>query len=391
MKYLNCNISESVIKNNRDSEVEEINDPRYPLRFRYHKNRDCGSWFYIRGNKWKKIGQHPLVKFALVVKKLPEIEINLASGMDRDTATIGYFETVADLLRWHLERIQGLRDMSKRRKTGIKSIINRNLLPYIGEEYLCDVAAPRLDTVLMRPLQVKYSVSTIDTAFSVLKSAFKAAEKVNLIDVDPLASLRLGDFITTKPTPKPSRLAPKDLAAIYEALQNAPYKPRMLALFMMLYGTRIGETRRLRWDWFDMEAQTCAIPVDITKSKKKTHIIALTSSTVDLLNEYREEQERAGYRGVWLFSGSRKSALTEDQANRLIQKVSDREWTAHDLRKAFRDLLTMNGEEYITSERMLNHSLTTLDRTYSQSRHLDSARAIAQRAHEYIMKPKKAL
>ena len=77
--------------------------------------------------------------------------------------------------------------------------------------------------------------------------------------------------------------------------------------------------------------------------------------------------------------------MTPKQANDAIQRVSDRKWTAHDLRKAYRDVLTEGNTDSFVAERMLNHSLTMVQKTYNQKEQSTKARQANERAHEWIL------
>lgn len=380
------NISEAVIKElASDKSVTELNDPRYPLRFRYLSNREQGSWFYVRGDVYKWIGRWPLVKLSHIKPMLPQIEINLASGMKAESAVVGHFETVSDLLKWHLDQTMNKRALHQTRKQGIKTAINRYLLPRIGDVQMVDISRPLLLERFFMPIQKDYAIATIRLAFGVLKTAFKRARESDLIDLNLVADMKVNEFLPEKVKPKAALLEPRHLPLILnEANQSKHSYGSVMVALLLLHGTRIGETRLARWDQFDFFDNTWTIPADITKGKSPELKVMLTETTIELLNRHRAWQKKRGYDGVWLFRGSERSAMTPTQANKAIQKFSGRNWTAHDLRKAYSELLTEVGTDYLVKEKMLNHSLTTLDRTYNQKEHFDKARAANARAHQWL-------
>lgn len=385
MRYIQENISEALIKRySLDDQIKELNDPRYPLRFRYLSNRERGSWYYVRGGVWHWVGSYPLVKFARVRDMLPEIEINIASGVSGEAAVVGHFETVSGLLDWYLNRSLRRAKLTPLRKQGIKTAINRYLNPRLDDLLLVDISHHEIDKRLMMPLQERYSLSTVRLAFGVLKTAFKSATVQKLLDVNPLDSMRFGDFIPDTIQPKPAAFDARTSRAVFVQISRAKYVGRMFAWLMLLHGTRITETRLARWEHFDLVNQTWFIPAANTKTGKSI-TIPLTDTTTRLLSEYRQIQAKRGYRGVWAFRGSKISALTPKQANTIIQNVSGRQWTAHDLRKAFKGILGIVGTDYLVGEKLLNHSLTTLDKTYNQAELFDKMRAATIRAHEWLM------
>lgn len=380
------NISEAVIKElASDESVNELNDPRYPLRFRYLSNREQGSWFYVRGDVFKWIGRWPLVKLSHIKPMLPQIEINLASGMKAESAVVGHFETVSDLLKWHLDQTMNKRALHQTRKQGIKSAINRCLLPRIGNVQMVDVSRPVLLERFFMPMQKDYAIATIRLAFGVLKTAFKRARESDLVDVNLVVDMKVSDFLPEKVKPKAAKLESRHLPLILnEANQSKHSYATVMASLLLLHGTRIGETRLARWDQFDFFDNTWTIPASITKGKSPELKVMLTDTTIDLLKRHQAWQKKKGYDGVWLFRGSERSAMTPTQATNAIQKVSGRAWTAHDLRKAFSSLLTEIGTDYLVKEGILNHSLTTLDKTYNQKEHFGKARAANVCAHQWL-------
>jgi len=371
-------------KHVEDEHITELKDPRYPLRFRYTRNG--GSWFYVRGGKWKKIGNWPLVKFATVIKKLPLIEINLASGIDEETAHSDFMETVGDVLDWHLVRVMDLGTLSPRRIATIKTAVNTYLKPRIGQDFLCDVSKHFVDEKLIRGMRkARYSAATIKLAFEVFKKAFSRAAEMKLIDKDPTESMKFSDFIEEAIKPKPAKISPRELASVLDTImQTKSDNGRMLAAFMALHGTRIGETLRLRWDWIDFEAKTILIPAEVTKSTRSL-LLPLPELTARLLREHRAKQAKRGYRGVYVFVGRFNRPIDDNKASKLIRQVSGRAWTSHDLRKAFRGLLGVLGVEYLTAERLVNHSLTTLEKTYDQEIDLIRKADATNKAHNWIL------
>lgn len=387
MAVLTAKISEAIIKQTAaDLDVHEINDPSMPVRFRYLKDRSKGSWFYHgNGIAYKKIGSWPLVKCALIRSKLPQIQINLACGMDKERAVVGHFETVSDLLDWHLDQTLNTRALTQLRKSGVKTAIKQYIRPYINDVYIADISRPVLLNQFFNQIQKDYSISTIYLAWGVLKTAFARARETDLLDVNPIADMKACEFVKEKVRPKPSKLEARHLPEIARNLETTKHSyDTMLAMLLLLHGTRIGETRLARWEQFDLFDKTWTIPATITKGNSPELKVTLTEKTIEWLKRHKQWQRKRGYSGSWLFRGSVRSAMTPTQANKCIQRVSNRTWTAHDLRKAFRDALTEVDTDTFVAERMLNHSLTSVQETYNKKEQADKARAATERVHQWI-------
>lgn len=387
MTVITARISEALIKEHASNpDVREINDPSLPVRFRYLTDRTKGSWFYCGGKiRYKKLGSWPLVKCALIRDMMPQIQINLASGLAAEKAVIGHFVTVSELLAWHLETTWKRRDLDQTRKQGIKTAINRYILPLIGDVNMVDLKRPILLESFFLPIQEQYAIATIRLAFGVLKSACARATAAELMDFNPISDIKLGDFLSERVKPRAAVLEPRHLPEILNQVLSAkPSHETMMIGLMVLHGTRIGETRLARWEQFDFIDNTWTIPADITKGTSPELKIMLTDTTVSLLKRHKEWQTKRGYDGVWLFRGSKRSAMTPTQANNCTQRFSARKWTAHHIRKAYRDLLAEVGTDFMVAERMINHSLTTIVKTYNQREHYEKARAANQAAHKWL-------
>ncbi|WP_180980377.1 tyrosine-type recombinase/integrase [Vibrio diazotrophicus] len=387
MTVITARISEALIKEHASNpDVREINDPSLPVRFRYLTDRTKGSWFYCEGKiRYKKLGSWPLVKCALIRDMMPQIQINLASGLAAEKAVIGHFVTVSDLLDWHLDQTLNTKALSKLRKSGIKTAINCYLKPYIADLQLVDISRPVLLQAFFNKIQSDYSISTIYLAWGVLKTAFARARETDLLDINPISDMKACEFVKEKIKPKPSKLEARHLPAIAKQLNEAKHSNDiMLAMLLLLHGTRIGETRLARWEQFDLFDKTWTIPEEVTKGDSPELKVTLTDETIKWLKRHKQWQLKRGYDGVWLFRGSCRSALTPTQANNSIQRVSGRKWTAHDLRKAFRDVLTEVDTDTFVAERMLNHSLTSVQETYNKKEQIEKARSATERAHQWV-------
>lgn len=388
MATLTVQISEAVIKEHRSNPtITELNDIRTPLRYRYLKDRERGSWFYHSGAvKYKRIGQYPTVKTAAVRSQLTQINLNLDSGMEVNKAIVSHFETVSDLLAWHLDTTLRLRGLDQQRKQGIKTAINRYLLPLLADTQMVDLTRPVLLDAFFLPIQERYAISTIRLAFGVLKTACKRAKDAGLLDINPVSDMKVGDFLPEKVKPRAAILEPRHLPELLNQVLNGKHSyDSVMVGVMLLHGTRIGETRLARWDQFDFIDNTWTIPANITKGNSPELTVMLTDTSVELLKRHKQWQKKRGYSGAWLFRGSVRSAMTPTQANNCIQRFSDREWTAHHLRKAYKDLLRVVGTDFLVGERMLNHSLTTLIKTYNQKELLDKAFDANQKAHKWLL------
>lgn len=386
------NFSDAAIRRHlKEERVMQLRDLRYPLRLRINKARDGGSWYVVRYSdstgKWRKIGNWPALPAKTVIERMPDILGEFAVDPNAQPAADGSFRTVGDLMRWHLNRTTADRNMSQSRRASILSSTNKHIIPRMGAVALSDVTHQVVDERLMWPLQQDYSVSYCRMIFEVMRGAFRNARKLRQITHDPCSGMRFSDFITAPSATKQGALRADMLPSLAKKLKQVSGAQRMLVMLMLCHGTRIGETRRAKWSHFAGLDGGTDVSWNIPKTDTKTgvaHRLPLTEEVKRELLAYRQEQRKAGYKGVFLFPGIRREAISAVTANRMIQQVSGRNWTAHDLRKLARTIWADLGVDYMVGEILLNHALSKLDRTYIHTyveRQLEEA---LEKYHAYL-------
>ncbi len=266
----------------------------------------------------------------------------------------------------------GICDALKHRKTRL------------GDVELSQLDKTIIDELLIWPLQEHYALASVRQYFAVLKRAFSQAFKLNYITHDPVGNLSFTDFIATKIAPKGSKLAPQNLPLLLSEIKQAKPFHRALVTLMLMLGTRIGETRQLKWSMIDWDNLTLEIPAEITKTNTKNKL-PLTDQVFALLNLHKLNQGLWGYRGDHLFSNpNKRGAIDENQANEWVKSVSQGNWSAHDLRKLARTLWADLGIDYMVSEQLLNHAMSKLDQAYIHT-YLDTQKRQAlETYHQYL-------
>ncbi|MCU8207773.1 tyrosine-type recombinase/integrase [Vibrio vulnificus] len=367
MATVQLKISDAGIKRTlADPSVTEINAIGEPFELRPHANRETASWFLVtyKGGKRQryKVANWPDLSVKQAIAQKGNLLIEAALG---NRPNLNDWQKVGDLLDWYRDRALTDRSLSDKRKRNIKSSINKHLIPRIGHENISDLCPALLETELLWPLQGNMTISTVRQHFALLKRVFKVATKQKRLEVNPLADVIFTDFFDVKIKGKPSALLVQHLPELWPVLMNADAVNNRLPTLMLMHGTRIGETRQLRWDFIDWHNQKLVIPESLTKGESPELTIMLTPFAVAWLTTHKDWQARSGYRGPYLFpSESRRGCLTENQANDVIASMSQGRWHSHDLRKLARSAWANLGVDYWVSERLLNHAMTGLEETY---------------------------
>lgn len=375
-------LSDSQIKQYaQDAAVTELRDLRSRLHVRFHRSRAKATWFLERYEgrvrHRHKIGYWPELKTKDALGLVPALLNRIGHGEQMQTSS---FKTVGDMLNWYLKRLESEQVKSKSRRSGAASAIKKHLLPRLGKLFIADVKKITIDEMLMLPLQkASLKTSTIKQYFAILKRVFASAAELELITVNPMLAMQFKDHVQKRIEPKMGKVMVGDIGRIACQFERANSRTQMMLMFMLMFATRIGETRQMRWSYIDFEAGQITIPGKITKTGV-THILPLTQYATDILKAYKGHTD-----GSFLFGDA--VANSSSEADRQVRSVSGRKWSAHDLRKAARSAWAVLGVDFWVSERLLNHVQKGLDLVYisvANSDMLTLKRDALERYHDWL-------
>ncbi|WP_042955575.1 site-specific integrase [Pseudomonas sp. G5(2012)] len=380
--------SDAEIRRQADNlHVRDMRDARYPgVYFRFHQNRQRGSWHLVVGKKWEKIAGFPELPAKGLISALPKIRERLAAD-PKASAAVGTLQTVGQLLDWFMVRQSTERSLSAKRRATNTSIITCHLKPRLSDLLVDEVDRSSLDKQVMWPMQAEMSLSYVRLMWGVLVVAFRQAEKLRLIAKNPIAGFKFTDFTKARILPKPSRLRAVQLEEVIEQLAaDFDQQPQdcMLALMMLCHGTRVGETRMARWSHLTLGEQgEWFIPAENTKTRCE-HRLPLTHQVCALLERYRDWQSAKGYKGAYLFPARNRGSISDSQACAVFTRLGKGEWTSHDLRKVARTGWTDLGVDFLIGEMLVNHTMTRNVQTYIHTSAEQLKREALNKWHEWL-------
>jgi len=355
--------------------ITQLTDSHSGLVFRYWRDRRHGSFYcviWLLGKRqWKKLGSFPKLSTTTAKKalRIAEQHLSLAAQQGKVAeVAVAPMKQVADVLDWYLVRVEQDKQLSVHSQKGIKSVINAHLLPLLGRVVITELHRQVLDEQLMWPLQQKLKPSTLRQIFQVLKRAFKRGVGAGILLDDPMANFVFKEFVSKKITAKIGRLSVVDLPHLYVLLEDAPTNVQTMILMMLLFGTRVGETRLACWRDFDRRANTWRIRAQETKTKRSLRL-PLTDVAWQVLNLHRQRLVGPARRSDYLFAKSSDSKLSVSApyASQQVSSLAQQEWSSHDLRKLARTSWLELGVDYIIGEFLLNHQLRAVDQAYIQT------------------------
>lgn len=389
MKTKKVTISERVIKaylNN--SQVYQLRDKNLPLVLRFNKARTGGTWYavsYKKGEKpLTKFASYPLVSTSIAKRKLPE---HTAS---KERVSIEHFLTVGDLLCWHLERIELDSNITEARKRGIRSAINKHLIPLLGDLEIAQATKKDILDLLIKPMQEAYKVATIQKTFSVLRYSIKTAYGLELVGDCKLLNVMYKDFKLARPDVRQSKLSIVDIPDLMAELNSYRVTTeRTLVLMMLYHGTRVSETALAEWKHIDLKNGVWTIPAKNTKTRKQIKI-PLTPHAYTLLKDWHKELiGKRKYRGRYIFPSTIRThisdnPISEPRRHQLIKMISNCDWTAHDTRKCCATSWLEMGFDFFIIECQLNHTKSDQVSAYFQTEIFNRRKAMLEHWHKFL-------
>ncbi|MFI6098703.1 tyrosine-type recombinase/integrase [Lentzea sp. NPDC051213] len=167
-------------------------------------------------------------------------------------------------------KFQALADAGKRSPGSVdtyRSILDRHVLPGLGELRIREMTVARIDAFL-QALWRSVSVDTAKTARSVLSGALRIAVRDKALDTNPV---RETDRLEAGRKKSPRALTLEERLLWLEMLESDEQAVKWdlpdLSRFMMATGVRIGEALAVYWEDVDFEAGTVAVNYTVIRAK----------------------------------------------------------------------------------------------------------------------------
>ena len=243
----------------------------------------------------------------------------------------------------------------------------RLLAVHFGHFRSLDVSTNQISLVLDKLVDTP---SEGNHAFTAARTFFRWCERRGYVEKNPMRTLQL-------PYAKKRRkriLTDEELRKVWQATGQMEGDFGEIVRLLILMGQRRGETAALRDFYFSDNAQTVALPGEITKNHRD-HTFPAGPMAAAILSK-RRRQERPSdllFQAVGSdkpFSGWSKSKIALDKLANIPH------WTLHDLRRTFRTNLGRLKVRPDIGERMVNHvsARTEVEQIYDQHDYMEEMR-----------------
>lgn len=320
-----------------------------------------------------RFGTYPQTSLAAARSSATIARAKIAQGLDplaereeqRNAARAAADEarrapTVAEFAGEYLERWAKPRKRTWRQD---EDKLNRDVLPVLGRMKVRDVT--RRDVVaLLDRITDRGAPVQANLVLAVLRKMFAFAVARDVLDENPAAGI---------PKPSPTRprertLSDDELRAFLLVLDTAPMTTTTRAglRMILLTGQRPGEVAGARWDELNLSAGLWHLPPERTKNGR-AHTVPLSGAVLAILDELRAVATSAQF----VFPSPKEGQAVNDEAfawalRHARQPTPEHpagrlagleHFTPHDLRRTCRTGLAALGIDYVTAERVLNHTL----------------------------------
>ena len=285
------------------------------------------------------------------------------------------------LERWLDEKVRRDRQLSTLER--YQDIINKQLIPYLGDAELDRLKPSEIDAMLVSLQRSGLASATVRTAHAVLSSAYREAVRLELVLRNPASAV--------SPPPKRRQLViPPEVRVVRELLRLAREESNPLFPFLHLLtytGMRRGEAMGLRWVNVNLGAayltvietavktRTQGMVLSPPKTPTSQRTIDLDLETVSVLRAHHEAQIRAAdveeLDPVALVFQARDGGVVKATSiTRALKLLGERvgcPWiTFHSLRHFHASVALQQHQNVAVVSRRLGHSsvTTTLD-TYA--------------------------
>ncbi len=317
----------------------------------------------------------------LLAMDIDPIEYRKEQQQKKKLAAANTFQAVAeDWKEQHLAR------MSPAHLKRTWSIVERCILPYLGNQRIAEITAPEI----LKMARVHEKRGTIETARRAIQTCgqiFRHGIVIGACLTDPTPALK-GAIQTHTKKHMAATTDPLEVGGYlraFDSFRGTPVVAVAIRLLPLLF-CRPGELRTMRWKDIDHDAGEWRY----TASKTDTdHLVPLSKQALALLEELYPLT--AHLPGGWVFIGGRSPLrpMSEAAINAAYRRLgidTKTELTGHGWRAVARTLLHEKlGYPPEVIEHQLAHAVPdTLGRAYNRTRFIEQRREMMQAWADYL-------
>lgn len=341
------------------------------------------------------IGRFPSVGLAKARDEAGELAYQVSKGIDplkEKKARRSQHEKETSFKELTDRFIEGhLPTLRKRTRDEYERIIEKELLPALGKFNAKEVERQHIIKLLDNIAQKRDAPVLSNRVRAVLSSMYAFGIEKAIVEANPVLSVK-----RKKKTNKGEKVekrrkrvySPDEIQALWKAFSAQTEPVRSLFFMLLICGQRVGETRRMKWEYINWKDETWTIPAELTKAKRE-QVVPLTGLALDVLEALKKSAGKHPYvfpnrrhndkpiewvqQAVYRI---RKQALVDEETKQYVD-----DFRVHDLRRTTATYLAELGTERTVLGKILNHKGLAGD---------DQVTAIYDR-YDYLDEKRKAL
>lgn len=344
---------------------------RLAVRVSPKKKRTFVFYYYAEGKAKKfTLGVFPAMRLKQAIEKVKEL-----SGTDpvREKKQRKLDAEAAERARKAAEKAEELRKLSHRTMTDVWEVYqskkrfkqkasstrkeeerkwNIDIAPTLGDVCIKDVTAERLDNLLEN--KARKSPVAANRLYSFLNLMISPALTKGWITIHPLQHVDM----PSREKPRDRVLSDDELRAIWPHLKTTKGNSGDILKLIILSAQRPGEISSMKWADIDMENRLW------TQSHNKTGVpmlVPLSDQAMEILEGRERTDEYVFYSRAGVHT-----TCTSRARSRIAEASGVKDWSAHDMRRTARTIMSRLRIEHHVRERVLNHKQSGMAGVYDQ-------------------------
>ncbi|MDA3807596.1 MAG: tyrosine-type recombinase/integrase [Thiomicrorhabdus sp.] len=239
---------------------------------------------------------------------------------------------------------------------------NKTIKPKIGDKKVKDITPAIISDIL--DSVAKTAPVSANRLHSFMRVLFKPALKKGWINAHPMQWI---DLPGGSEPPRKRILSDDEIKHLWPYFNKARPNPRDILKILLLTCQRSGEVMRMKWEDIDFES---AIWRQEDNKTDVVNLVPLSPQVISILSKRNQT-------GVWVFpthynttrSGAQNTGHTQsikDARYKLREMSGLHDWTAHDLRRTGRTIMSRLKIKQHIRERVLNHAQGGIVGVYDQ-------------------------
>lgn len=331
------------------------------------------SWVvkYTLNGKRKKYtlpGGYPETTLAEAKEECQRIKANATKGVDPLGKRTSHRDavTIADVMDHYFKETS----MAESTRKESCRISNKDITPMLGEIKAVDLQ--RRDVKMLHSSIVnRGSAVAANRTVELMRRAFNCAHEEELIDTNPFPNLKK---IKTKESSRDRTLKNAEIKTLWKALDQETDNMRDIIRLLLLLGQRSMETMSMEVADIDQDRKEWTVPASRTKTGK-SNVVPLPPTAWEIIKPRLSNSK-------WVFpsaynttrngaKGDGHAKSTKDVRRRLQKSTCITDWTAHDLRRTCRTLMSREGVLPHIAEQVLGHAQGNIEGIYDQHAYLN--------------------